>query len=71
MKPSLEAQQAMKRILNLADTTAHSMGMSRGTLLLMLAVGALTAEEMDLKDIQTAVDFIAAGLASKIGDLEF
>lgn len=71
MKPTLEAQQAMKRILAQADTTAHAMGMSRGTLLLMLAVGALTAEEMDSKDIQLAVDFIAAGLASQLGDLEF
>ncbi len=69
--PTLEAQRAMRSILNQAEVAADSMGMSRGTLLLMLAVGALTSEEKDSRDIQSAVDFIAAGLAAKLGDLEF
>jgi hypothetical protein len=66
-----QAQRGMRSILNQAEAVADSMGMSRGTLLLMLAVGALTAEEKDSKDIQAAVDFVAAGLAAKLGDLEF
>lgn len=68
---SAEAQRAMRSILNQAEAAGESMGMTRGTLLLMLAVGALTSEDKDSKDIQTAVDFVAAGLAAKLGDLEF
>ncbi len=66
-----QAQRAMQTILAHAENAADLMGMSRGTLLLMLAVGALTSEEKDSRDIQTAVDFIAAGLATKLSDIEF
>lgn len=68
---SPQAQRAMQSVLAHAEAAADLMGMSRGTLLLMLAVGALTSEEKDSKDIQSAVDFIAAGLAAKLSDIEF
>lgn len=66
-----DRKRALQDILRRTQTISDEMGISRGTLLLILAVGALTAEEMEDKDIHTAVDFIFAGLELQMEDIEF
>jgi hypothetical protein len=43
--------------------------MTQGTLLLFLAVGALTKEEKETSEIHTAVDFIIDGFNLHLTDL--
>lgn len=61
-------EQYLRRLLDLAQRAAPSMGMTRGTLLLFIAVGALTQEEKEGSDIHTAVDFIIDGYAFFLGE---
>ncbi len=64
-----EAQKRMKAILDHAKIVGRQKGMTPGTLLLFLAVGALTKEEKETSDIHTAVDFIIDGMSLHLKDI--
>lgn len=64
-----DSQRRMKDILDRSKVAARQKGMTQGTLLLFLAVGALTQEEKETSEIHTAVDFIIDGFNLHLGEL--
>lgn len=64
-----DSQRRMKAILDHAKMAARQKGMTQGTILLFLAVGALTQEEKETSEIHTAVDFIIDGFNLHLTDL--
>jgi hypothetical protein len=64
-----DAQKRMKAILDHAKMAAKYKGMTQGTILLFLAVGALTQEEKETSEIHTAVDFIIDGFNLHLAEL--
>jgi hypothetical protein len=64
-----DAQKRMIAILDHAKMAAKYKGMTQGTILLFLAVGALTQEEKETSEIHTAVDFIIDGFNLHLSEL--
>jgi len=64
-----ESERRLRDILGRAKVAAQQKGMTQGTLLLFLAVGALTKEEKETSEIHTAVDFIIDGFNLHLTDL--
>lgn len=64
-----ESERRLKDILARSKVAAQQKGMTQGTLLLFLAVGALTKEEKEPSEVHTAVDFIIDGFNLHLTDL--